>query len=122
MFEHPLLGLLGGSDGVGVVLQILRELCQEGIQRDPAAVLRIHPHLADEAHQFRVDPQGDRLIDERRRPRRRLIAYDMQNDLVVVEQPPVRLVDGEVDQPVMRAVLHDALEQLTGRWSPRRFQ
>ena len=62
---------------------------------------------------------GDGVVQELGRPRRRLVGHDPDDRLAVGQQPAMGLVDSEVDQPMVGAVLHDLAEQPAERRCPR---
>ena len=54
------------------------------------------------------------LVEPVRRPPRRPLADHVGERLLVVHQPAVRLLEGEVDQAVVGVVGDDLLQQPTG--------
>ncbi len=75
--ERPLLGL-------GVRLQVLREVQQRVVDRDPHPVPRVGPDVPGPAQGLGVGALSDALVEPRRRPRGRPVAHQGGDDVLVV--------------------------------------
>ena len=119
LLQHPQLETLGPLLRGRVVQQVLRELAQQAVQRQPRVVLRVAPDVGDPADRLEVQPGGDQLVEPVGRPPGRPLADDVGERLLVVHQPAVRLLEREVDQSVVGVVGDDLLQQPAGHGRDR---
>jgi hypothetical protein len=77
-------------------------------------VLRICPDVGDPADGLEVQPLGDHLVEPLGRPPGRPLADDVGERVLVVHQPVMTLLEGQVDQPVVGVVAEDLGEQVAG--------
>ena len=110
--QQPLLERLGAGHGARVVLQVLRELAQHGVQGGAGPVTGLVADVGDPADQLEVDARGDPVVDRRRRPPRGALADHLGHGVGVVDQPAVQLLQRQVDEPVVEVVAHRLRKQV----------
>jgi hypothetical protein len=85
-------------------------------------VVGIVADVGDPAHRLGVDLGGHRLVEPGRRPPRRSLAQHLGKRLGVVHEPPVQLLERQVDDPVVEVVAdhldHERPEQRGDRLLP----
>ena len=103
------------SLGLGVVLQVVGELRQHRVEGQPRPVGRVGADLGEPGDQLGGDPAGHRVVEARRRPPRRPLLQHLGDRVRVLEQPPVQLVEGQVDDALVHAVAHHLGQQPAGQ-------
>ena len=115
VLEHPVLEPLGALLGRRVVRAGRGRAGASRLSRAlPGVVVGVAADVVDPADRLEVQPGGDPVVDRGRRPPGRPLPDDLDERLLVVHQPAVRLLERQVDQPVVRAVGDDLLQQAAG--------
>ncbi len=81
------------------------------VQRGPGVVVGVVADVLDPAHRLDVDALGDGLVEPRRCPPGGPLAEHLHEGVRVVHQPPVHLVEAQVDHAVVEVVAHHLGEQ-----------
>ena len=112
--EDPDLEPLGALDGRLVVKQVVGQVGQQVVERDPGLVGRVLADLRDPLEGLLVHPRDDEVVDLVRRPPGRALGEDAREGLGVLGEPPVELAQRQVDQAVVRLVADHLAEQAAG--------
>ncbi len=115
MAEQPLLEPLGPLGHHRVVLQVVGDLAQQVVEGGPGGMVAIAPDRPQPLHRLVVGPADHPPADEPGRPAGGPLADDAVEGVRVPAQPVVHLADHQVDQPVMRAVADDRVQQVAHR-------
>ncbi len=112
--QQALLERLGTGHHLGVVLEVVGEAAQEVVEGEPGGVARVAADLAQPGEDLVVGPRDDALVEPRRGPPRSPGGQHLGVRPGVLAQPVVQLLEPEVDEPVVRALLDDPLEEGAG--------
>ncbi len=96
----------------GSSMQVAGQLGQHRVERRPGPVPRVVADVGHPPHQLEVDARDDPLVDALGRPPRRPLAEHVRDGVRVVHQPPVQLVEHQVDEAVVQVVAHRLGEQV----------